>query len=101
MKPSLKGAVLANCHQCMGGYSDGKQDCQCIKCPFYYWMPYREMEPDMGWVTVNPKRKGFIEKGQGGRVFSEEEKRAFVERVSTRKEQMAPIMRAPVVRTPQ
>jgi Zn-finger protein len=26
----------------MGGFTDGKQDCQIPACPLYPWMPYRQ-----------------------------------------------------------
>ena len=40
-KLSYKGCVLAKCYECMGFYSDGKQDCQGISCPLYQFYPYR------------------------------------------------------------
>lgn len=35
-------ACLAKCYECMGYYSDGKQDCKIPTCPLYMYMPYRE-----------------------------------------------------------
>lgn len=37
----LKGAVLAKCYECAGGYADGKQDCRIPTCPLHRWQPYR------------------------------------------------------------
>jgi hypothetical protein len=34
--------IHAKCYDCMGGYRDGKVDCQCPNCPLYALMPYRE-----------------------------------------------------------
>ena len=36
--------ILANCYDCMGGYTDGKYSCKISDCPLYQWMPYREIE---------------------------------------------------------
>jgi hypothetical protein len=60
LKPTLKNAILAQCHQCMGYYSDGKEDYRNTKCPLYNWMPYRKLEPDLSWTQINPKRMGKI-----------------------------------------
>ena len=40
-KLTYKGAVLAHCFECMGGYSDGRQDCCGYSCPLYQFYPYR------------------------------------------------------------
>lgn len=34
--------ILAKCFDCMGGYIDGRIDCQMNNCPLYPVMPYRE-----------------------------------------------------------
>ena len=34
--------ILSNCYDCMGGYVDGKQDCEIPSCTHYPLMPYRE-----------------------------------------------------------
>ena len=34
--------ILAKCFDCMGGYIDGRIDCQMDNCPLYPVMPYRE-----------------------------------------------------------
>ncbi len=38
-----KQAINAKCYDCMGGYVDGKVDCQIEDCPMYPWMPYRNI----------------------------------------------------------
>jgi len=37
---SCKRAIMAFCYDCMGGYSEGPQDCQSKICPLYPFMPY-------------------------------------------------------------
>ena len=37
---TFKGAILAKCYECMGFYSDGKQDCCGSSCPLYQYYPY-------------------------------------------------------------
>lgn len=37
-------AILANCYDCMGGYTDGKYSCRMHYCPLYPWMPYKNKE---------------------------------------------------------
>ena len=32
--------ILAKCYECVGGYVDGKADCEIADCPLYAWMPY-------------------------------------------------------------
>lgn len=34
--------ILAKCYECIGGYADGKMDCEIKDCPLYPLMPYRE-----------------------------------------------------------
>lgn len=41
-KITIRNAVKAKCYDCMGWYSDGRQDCKITKCPLYPWMPYKE-----------------------------------------------------------
>lgn len=60
---SRKQAMLAKCHECMGKYVDGKQDCQIRQCPLYQWMPYRELDPDLTWAQFNPRRMGQVPVG--------------------------------------
>jgi len=35
-------AILAKCGDCMGGYTDGRQDCEIPGCPLYPFQPYRQ-----------------------------------------------------------
>ena len=37
-----KEAILAQCYDCMGGYTDGKYGCMVLDCPLYPFMPYRD-----------------------------------------------------------
>jgi hypothetical protein len=39
-KLSRKEAMLAKCADCMGGYGDGRRDCEVPGCPMYAYMPY-------------------------------------------------------------
>lgn len=36
--------ILAKCYDCIGGYADGKMDCEIKDCPLYPLMPYRERQ---------------------------------------------------------
>jgi hypothetical protein len=38
---TLKQRVLANCYECTGMYTDGKEDCGQRACVFHVHMPYR------------------------------------------------------------
>jgi hypothetical protein len=58
-KLTMKQAILSKCHDCMGHYSDGKIDCENIKCELYPYMPYRKLEPDFSWLQWHPKSVGF------------------------------------------
>ena len=35
-------AIKAKCHECCGGFADGRVDCEIETCPLYRWMPYRK-----------------------------------------------------------
>jgi hypothetical protein len=39
-----KQAIIANCYECMGGYTDGKYSCEIPKCSLLPFMPYRDVE---------------------------------------------------------
>jgi hypothetical protein len=58
--PTRKEAIQTQCWECMGHYADGKQDCENVVCPLYYFMPYRKLEPDFGKFKYNPKFKGKV-----------------------------------------
>jgi len=34
-------AITAKCFECMGGYLDGRIDCELYDCPLYPFMSYR------------------------------------------------------------
>ena len=40
-KLTYRQRCLANCYDCMGGYTDGKYSCEITDCPIYPVMPYR------------------------------------------------------------
>lgn len=44
----------AKCYRCCGDFKDGRVDCEIPSCPIYYWMPYRELEPDLNWLFDLP-----------------------------------------------
>jgi hypothetical protein len=39
---TMKEAILANCFQCAGFYSDGRKDCDVNTCPLHAFMPYNK-----------------------------------------------------------
>lgn len=53
-------AILLQCWHCMGFYNDGKEDCECVRCPLYPFMPYAKKEPDTEIYTYNPRKKGKV-----------------------------------------
>lgn len=42
--------IRAKCFECIGDTLDGRIDCKVTDCPFYAFMPYRELEPDYHWI---------------------------------------------------
>lgn len=60
LKVTFKNAILAQCHECLGYYGDGMQDCENRTCSLYSYMPYRSLEPDLSWTMYHPRRKGKI-----------------------------------------
>lgn len=38
---TARQAIKACCYECMGGYSDGKMDCNIPECPLYPFFPYK------------------------------------------------------------
>jgi hypothetical protein len=42
-KLTRKEAMLAHCYECMGGFEEGKQDCQGKSCPLYQFYPYQKV----------------------------------------------------------
>lgn len=45
-KLTPKEAILADCYECMGGYTDGIYSCGIPACPLYSYMPYRDKKAD-------------------------------------------------------
>ena len=43
-KFTYRDVVLAKCYECMGFYSDSKQDCQGVTCPLYLFYPYKNTQ---------------------------------------------------------
>ena len=39
---TMKQRILANCFQCTGMYTDGRDDCEMGECTFHVYMPYRK-----------------------------------------------------------
>ncbi len=78
-KVTHKNAILAKCHDCCGGYLDGRKDCGNTSCSLYPYMPYAKKEPNTSWTKYNPKRSGDVLwtdcKVQEGRTMSEGLKR--------------------------
>ena len=64
-KVSRAKAVEAQCWECMGHYSDGKHDCECVRCPLYSFMPYRKKEPDLWWQEFGHRLVGKQHPTQG------------------------------------
>ena len=62
-KTILSEAVRAKCYDCMGYYSDGRQDCSCPLCSLYPFNPY------------NPNKR------KGKSAMTEEQKRQAAERL--------------------
>ena len=60
LKVTRKNAIDAQCHECLGHYADGKQDCECVRCPLYPFMPYAKMAPDLSWTGFHPRRVGKV-----------------------------------------
>lgn len=74
-------AMAAYCHQCLGYYQDGKQDCEAVSCPLYKWMPYGKKEPDLGWLELNPRMKGKVTWEESEREMSDEARQAAADRM--------------------
>jgi hypothetical protein len=61
MKPSRMKAMRAKCRDCMNNHCDGRLDCRIVKCPLYPWMPYRKLEPDLGWIPKKREASAAVE----------------------------------------
>lgn len=80
-KPTLKVAMLAHCHRCMGHYQDPDRDCTDTTCPFYSFFPYAKLKPDLSWLNYNPRRRGLILWEDCKTKISEERKEELRERM--------------------
>lgn len=80
-KPTMKLAIMSHCHNCLGEYFDGKQDCQNIKCPLYTFMPYKKMTPDLWWMEFNPKKVGRVKWEDCGRNLTDEQREKLQENI--------------------
>lgn len=85
-KPTRALAILAMCHHCMGGYADGKESCTSPKCPLFFWMPYKEGDPDFTWMKYNPKKKGLVTWEESKREIDDDTRAALVERMEKARE---------------
>lgn len=76
-----KMAIEYQCWECMGYYYDGKNDCECVRCPLYAFMPYRRLEPDFWFKTYSPRHKGLTSIEDTKRDLSDEERQKLAERM--------------------
>jgi len=81
-KPTRALAMRAKCHDCCGGYIDGREDCGSTACPLYPWMPYASNPPDLTWMDYNPKRVGKVTWEDSGKEMSDEEREAAAKRLA-------------------
>lgn len=61
-RPPSRKAIEAKCKDCMGHYEDGIGDCRRKECPLYYYMPYREREPNLDWMDYSTRGIGIKKK---------------------------------------
>jgi len=85
-KPTRALAMAAKCHDCCGGYIDGKYDCTVTSCPLYPWFPYKDSKPQLKWLHYNPRRVGKVLWEESGREMSEEERLAAAARLQQSRE---------------
>jgi len=78
-KPTQNNAILAKCHDCMGGYVDGKSDCGNTKCSLYSWKLYRKQAPDLKWLEKDPRAVG--NKARKSRPLTPEQRDVLWERL--------------------
>lgn len=36
----------------MGGFEDGRQDCNTTQCSLYSWQPYKKQAADLSWMDL-------------------------------------------------
>ena len=80
-KITRKLAIELMCHQCCGMYSDGRTDCECVRCPLYTFMPYRKAEPDESIFEYNPRRVGLVSHTECGKELTDEQRKEQGERL--------------------
>lgn len=82
-KPSMKAAILAKCHNCMGFYDDpGNRDCRNPRCSLYFWMPYATLPEDREWELYSPKKAGLVPKANAVRSMTPEQRQACADRLA-------------------
>ena len=79
-------AILTQCWECMGYYTDGKQDCENVRCPLYSYMPYRKLEPDLGKFAYNPRSVGRKLKTDTSRPKTEQQRLESARRLAEYRE---------------
>jgi len=62
----------AKCFRCMGNFYDGRADCDIPSCPIYYWMPYREKDPDLNWLFDLPYTRKHRDRCKFDKISREE-----------------------------
>ena len=95
-KPTRKQAGLAMCHECMGYWADGKVDCETVRCPQYYYQPYRKLEPDLGWMNYNPARQGKVTWEESKRDITDEQREKLSQNMREVLKARQPVSRVPV-----
>ena len=65
---TLEQRVLANCYECTGMYTDGREDCDQEMCVFHMYMPYRKngavKERTLSGETKAKLRDAQLQRGQ-------------------------------------
>lgn len=87
-KPTRKEAIATQCWHCMGYYADGRQDCECVRCPLYEFMPYRKLQPNYDLFAFNPRRVGMVTHEESKRELTDEQHSALSERMKRIREEM-------------
>jgi hypothetical protein len=66
-RPSMKRAIYIKCLECIGFM---RVDCRIVKCPLYYWQPYRRKtrEPDLSWTKISLGKKSRVRSDRPSKV---------------------------------
>lgn len=78
VRPNRKYAIgfaamfRAKCFDCCNNFHDGRMDCEIPGCPIYYWMPYRELLPDLNWLFDFPYTRHHNDRMKFERLTREE-----------------------------